>query len=86
MNKRRAILISAIGAKTYDVLSDLCSPHSPSSKTYTQLAGILKTHYAPKKLVIAKRYCFHNCVQKEGESVSTFVANLKRLASGSCVV
>ena len=81
MNKRRAILISTIGAKTYDVLSDLCSPHSPSSKTYTQLAGILKVHYAPKKLVIAERYRFQNCVQKEGESVSTFVANLKRLAS-----
>jgi hypothetical protein len=24
VNKRRAILISAIGARTYDVLSDLC--------------------------------------------------------------
>ena len=37
--------------------------------------------YTPKKLVIAERYRFHNCVQKEGESVSEFVANLKRLAS-----
>ncbi|CAB3985347.1 Hypothetical predicted protein [Paramuricea clavata] len=81
VNKRRAILISAIGARTYDVLSDLCSPDSPSTKTYTQLPAILKDHYAPKKLVIAKRYRFHNCVQKEGESVSEFVANLKRLAS-----
>ena len=67
VNKRRAILISAIGARTYDVLSDHCSPDSPSTKTYTQLAAILKDHYAPKKLVIAERYRFHNCVQKEGE-------------------
>ena len=28
----RAILISVIGGKTYDVLTDLCSPASPSSK------------------------------------------------------
>ena len=47
VNKQRAILISAIGARTYDVLSDLCSPESPSTKTYTQLAAILKAHYAP---------------------------------------
>ena len=79
--KRRAILISVIGSRTYDVLSDLCSPNSPSSKTYLELSVILKNHYAPKKLVIAERYRFHNCVQKDGESVSTFVANLKRLAS-----
>ncbi len=52
-----------------------------STKTYTQLAAILKVHYAPKKLVIAEQYCFHNCVEKEGESVSEFVANLKRVAS-----
>jgi hypothetical protein len=49
-------------------------------RPYTQLAATLKHHYAPKKLVIAERYRFHNCVQREGESVSMFVANLKRLA------
>ena len=66
-HKRRAILISVIGAKAYDVLSDLCSPTPPSEKTYTQLTTILKNHFAPKKLVIAERYRFHNCTQREGE-------------------
>ena len=32
--KRRATLISVIGSKAYDVLSDLCSPEAPSEKTY----------------------------------------------------
>lgn len=81
VHKRRAILISVIGAKTYDVLSDLCSPSSPASKSYTDLAKILKHHFAPKKLVIAERYRFHNCSQAASESVSAFVANLKRLAA-----
>ncbi|CAH3164499.1 unnamed protein product [Porites lobata] len=49
-HKRRAILISVIGAKAYDVLSDLCSPTPPSEKTYAQLTTILKNHFAPKKL------------------------------------
>ena len=80
-HKRRAILISVIGAKAYDVLSDLFSPTSPSEKTYAQLTTILKNHFAPKKLVIAERYRFHNCTQREGESDTAFAANLKHLAS-----
>ena len=80
-HKRRAILISVIGAKAYDFLSDLCSPIPPSEKTYAQLTTILKNHFAPKKLVIAARYQFHNCTQREGESVTAFAANLKHLAS-----
>ena len=80
-HKRRAILISFIGEKLYDVLSDLCSPAAPKDKSYDQLATILRNHYAPKKLVIAERYYFHNCVQREGETVTAFAANSKRLAS-----
>ena len=80
-HKRRAILISVIGAKAYDVLSDLCSPTPPSEKTYAQLTTILKNHFAPKKLVIAQRYRFHNCTQREDKSVKAFAANLKHLAS-----
>ena len=67
--------------KAYDVLSDLCSPATPSQKTYTQLATILKDYFAPKKLVIAKCYRFPNCTQCEGESVSLFAVNLKHLAT-----
>ena len=79
--KRRATLISVIGSKAYDVLSDLCSPESPSEKTYDNLATILKDHFASKRLLIAERYRFHNCIQLEGEGVSTFAAKLKHLAS-----
>ena len=49
----RATLKSVIGFKSYDVLSDLCSPEAPSEKTYGDLATILKDHFAPKKLLIA---------------------------------
>ena len=46
--KRRATLISVIGSKVYDVLSDLCSPEAPSEKSYDDLATTLKDHFAPK--------------------------------------
>ena len=59
----------------------MCSPSEPLAKTYTQLSTILKNHFALQKLVIAERHRFHNCIQREGESVSTFVTSLKHLAS-----
>ena len=70
--KPRATLISVIGSKVYYVLSDMCSPETPSGKTYDDLATILKGHFAPKKLVITERHRFHNC---------TFAANLKHFTS-----
>ena len=60
--KRRATLISVIGSKAYDVLSDLCSPEALLEKTYDDLTTILKGHFAPKRLLIAERYRFHNCI------------------------
>ena len=79
--KRRATLISVIGSKAYNVLLHLCLPESPSEKTFHDPATILKDHFAPKKLLIAERYRFHNCIHVEGEGVSTFAAKLKHLAS-----
>ena len=80
-HRRRAILISAIGAAAYDTLSDQCSPALPSSKTFNDLRGILQSHFAPKKLVIVERFRFHNCKQAANESFSDFAATLKRLAA-----
>lgn len=77
-HKRRATLISVIGAKPDDVLSDFCSPSSPSEKTFDQLSAILINHFVPN---FCQRYRFHNCTQRESESVSTFATNLKHLAT-----
>ena len=78
-HKRRAILISVIGPKAYDVLSDWYSPIPPSEKTYTQLTSVIKNHFAPKKLVIAERYRCYSCTQRESETVTEFAANLRQL-------
>ena len=80
LHRRRDILISVIGGKTYDVLADLCSPASPSSKSYTELGAILKKQFAPKRLSL-KRYRFQTFAQVENTSVSEFAAQLQRLAS-----
>ena len=78
--RRRAILISVLRAEARDIFFDLCSPRSPSSKSFADLKSILKSHFAPKSLTIAECYRFHNCTQSESECVSDFLANLKKLA------
>ena len=66
-SKQRVILISILGTEAYDILFDFCSPNSPSSKSFADLKTILKSHFAPKRLIIAERYRFHNCMQTEPE-------------------
>ena len=42
---------------------------------------LLKNHYEPPPLVIAECYCFHLCSQEVGETISEYIAELRRLAS-----
>ena len=76
----RAILISVISGKAYDIL---CGPVftgiSLCTKTYAELTTILKKQFALKKLVISERYRIHTSVQAENLNVSKFAAQLQRL-------
>jgi hypothetical protein len=53
---QKAILLSASGPKTYHLCRNLCSPQTPSDKTYAQLKELLKTHLHPTPNPIAERY------------------------------
>lgn len=77
---RVSVLITVIGPRVLEVLSDLVSPSEVDSKTYEELSKLLSDHYAPKKLVVAERYTFYSRTQKQGESVSDFVIGIKHLA------
>lgn len=47
---RRAILLTAIGSGAYGVLKDLSFPDAPNTKTFYQLATLLRGHYEPMRL------------------------------------
>jgi len=64
-----------------NILADLCSPASPSSKSYAELKAILKKQFTLKRLAVSERYRFHTFVQAENTSVSEFAAQLQCLAS-----
>ena len=48
--KRRAILLTSIGSNVYRVLKDLSYPDAPNTKTFDQLATLLRSHYKPTRL------------------------------------
>ena len=65
------------------MLKDLAFPVAPNTKTFDQLATLLRGHFKPKRLKIAERHRFHSAPQKPGQSIAEFVRELKKLA-GTC--
>ena len=80
-NKQVPVFLSSIGAATYALLRDLVSPDKPQDKPLDFLFKILKEHYNTTPLIIAERYHFHTRSQAATESVSEFIAELRRLAT-----
>ena len=78
--KRVPCLLSLIGSQTYGLLRSLTAPHKPSEKSYANIVEILSAHLSPKPLVIAERFRFHKRDQREGETISIFVADIRKLS------
>ena len=75
--KKRAVFLSVIGAATYRTLRNLVSPAKPGEKPFTEL---VEKHFKPAPSEIVERFKFHSRSRRPGESVATFVAELRCLA------
>ena len=80
-DKQVPVVLTVIGSTNYALLSNLASPGKPKDKTFAQLAEVLRSHFDPKPLVIAKRFHFHRRDQAPGETIRNYVAELRRLAT-----
>ena len=69
-----------MGNKTYGLLRNLCAPAKPSSLTFKDIVETLQRHLSPKPLLIAERFRFHQRNQLEGETVSDYLAELRKLS------
>uniref|UniRef100_A0AAV2KCP2 Retrotransposon gag domain-containing protein n=1 Tax=Knipowitschia caucasica TaxID=637954 RepID=A0AAV2KCP2_KNICA len=69
-----------MGAKTYNLLRSLIAPAKPADKTIEEITRTLKNHLNPAPLVIAERFRFHKRNQAKTETVSEYIADLRRLA------
>ena len=78
--RKVAVLLTVIGAKTYETLRSLLAPVLPREKSFVELLRVLKKHFDPQPLVIGERFHFYQRSQKTGESIADFVADLRRLS------
>ena len=78
--KKRAVLLSSVGASTYKLIRNLTSPHPPGSRTYKEIIDLVRDHFNPKPSVIVQRLKFHTRTRLPGESVAAFMAQLRQLS------
>ncbi|XP_052737827.1 uncharacterized protein K02A2.6-like [Bicyclus anynana] len=76
-----ATLITVVGQPTYDLMSDLCAPNNPETKTFADLVKLIGEHIEPKRSDIAERHVFRLRRQRAGEPLSQYLQALKHLAS-----
>lgn len=74
-----AVLLSVMGAKTYNLLRSLIAPDKPGEKSFTEITDVLKKHLNPKPLLIAERFRFHKRNQLQSESITEYIAELRKL-------
>ncbi|XP_061714493.1 uncharacterized protein LOC133523008 [Cydia pomonella] len=78
-DRRVPLLITAMGADSYELLVTLCTPTKPSEKTYSELVKLMLNHLQPRPSVLAERYKFRQRKQSKHESIADFIADLQRL-------
>ena len=76
-DKKVAVLLTAIGRKTYALLSRLLSCTKPQEN----FCRIIQDHYQPKPLVIVEQNRFYSWKQNLGEMITEYIAELHRLAT-----
>ena len=80
-NKKRAAFCTFIGSETFKLLCTLCAPRKPEECSYAVLKDKLNKQFGTKKLVLAERYRFYAYKQQDNQSLSKYLAELRRLAS-----
>lgn len=73
-------LITTMGDRAYELLTDLASPRKPAEMTFKEASDLLQQHLNPKPSFLAERFVFRQRKQKADENISCYVAVLKKLA------
>ena len=80
VQKKRAILLTSCGIETYRLFKGLTASAKPVEKTFTELVKLMTNHENLKRNPIAERFQFNVRFRKTGESVSQYIAELRRLS------
>ena len=77
--KQRAVLLSGCGLSTYKFIRNLVAPRKPRDCSFAELTEAVRNHHEPRPSIIVQRFKFNTCSRKQGDSVASFVAGLRRL-------
>ena len=80
-SKKGPTLLLVVGADTYQIACNLCSPGLPLTKSYEELKTLLLGCFKPKVNVVAQHFHFHKRLQGPGESVNAYMSSLQQMAS-----
>ena len=80
-DKKVPTLLTVVGATHYTLIRGLVSPELLKDKTFDELIDLLKKHYDPQPIVIAERFHFYQRSQKPDETITNYLASLRKLAS-----
>ncbi|CAB3249944.1 unnamed protein product [Arctia plantaginis] len=78
---RVPLLITVVGEHTYSLMCDLCAPKNPEEKSFDELIKAVLEHLEPQRSEIAERHVFRLRRQRDCESMTEYLQELKHLAT-----
>ena len=78
--KKRGVLLSVCGAKTYQLIRNLVNPRKPTDKSFAELENLVKNHLNPRPSSIVYRCKFNSRFRQQGETIQQYVAELRNLS------
>ena len=79
-HKKKLTFLAVIGPAMYTLVRNLVLPDKLGDKSYGELVDAIKNHYNPTPSETVQRSKFHSRVQKLGETIAAFIADLRALA------
>ena len=76
---RGAIVLSSCGITTYKLFKGFTAPLKPCEKPFDELKQLMSHHQNARPNMIAERFTFNSRVRNANESVSMFLAELRKL-------
>lgn len=75
--KQRSILLSNCGASTYQLIRSLLTAEQVNATSFADIVALVKNYYQPKPSMIVSRFKFNTKNQAAGESIATYLAELR---------
>ena len=78
--KRKAVLLSGCWADTFSMLKNIITPRNIKALSFEELSDALSEHCNPAPSVKVERSNFYMYRQEPNQSISDFIARLKKLS------